>query len=161
MKKTPEEASGDSSLTLTVLESTEGEGGVYARLNWGCYLNTVKLHDHSSQNLADFPFGNEVWGQKEGSQVPEPSPCVFTYKLGVPETGVRGKDKPGAPWCQMRSHTAKLSNLKAWVLNVVFSFCAGSGKHSTFLYVFVFLFEYVVFQWNININIWLALSYKA
>lgn len=144
---------------------TGGEGGVYAHLKWGWYLNAVKFHDHSSQNLADFGFGNEVRRQKEGSWVPEPSPCAWerllTYKLGVPEAGVRGREKPGAPWCQACSHTAKLSNPKARVLNVVFSFCADSSKPSTFLYVFVFLFEYEIFQWNININIWLVLSYKA
>lgn len=33
-------------------------------LKWGWYVNAVKLHGHSSQNMADFALGNEVWRQK-------------------------------------------------------------------------------------------------
>lgn len=54
---------------LSPLQSsrTGGKGGVYAHLKWGWYLNAVKLHNHSSQNLADLPLGMKCGDRKKGA----------------------------------------------------------------------------------------------
>ena len=97
--------------------------------NWGRYLNIVKLHDHSRQNLADVAFGNEVGDRRKAAGYLSPARAC--------ERGSSPASRVCLKW-ESEGETSR-------ELSVVVS-CVNSGKPCTFLHAFVFLSEYEIFQ---------------